>query len=147
MPKGQFVSCLKARKMISEGCIFRLVRVRDVDSKTPTLESVPIVKEFSEVFPDDLPCIPASGKWTLDHQLLAKFSKYEFSLRYVALLGNIVSSTGIEVDPKKMDAVKNRPRPLTPSDIRSFLGLASYYRRFVEGFSSVVSPMMALTQK
>ncbi|KAH0689089.1 hypothetical protein KY289_016447 [Solanum tuberosum] len=58
MPKGQFVSCLKARKMISKGCIYRLVWVRDVDFETPTLESVPVVNEFPEVFPDDLPSIP-----------------------------------------------------------------------------------------
>ncbi|WMV41713.1 hypothetical protein MTR67_035098 [Solanum verrucosum] len=69
-----------------------------------------------------------------DQQLFAKFSKCEFLLRSVAFLGHIVSSEGSEVDPKKMDAIKSWPRPLTPSDIRSFLGLAGYYRRFVEGF-------------
>ncbi|KAH0650175.1 hypothetical protein KY284_030087 [Solanum tuberosum] len=58
MPKVQFVSCLKARKMIFKGCIYHLVRVRGVDSETPTLESVPVVNEFSEVFPNDLPGIP-----------------------------------------------------------------------------------------
>ncbi|WMV37664.1 hypothetical protein MTR67_031049 [Solanum verrucosum] len=54
---------------------------------------------------------------------------------------------GIEVDPKKTDAVKSWPRPLTPSDIRSFLGLAGYYRRFVEGFSLIASLLTALTEK
>ncbi|KAH0736064.1 hypothetical protein KY285_011771 [Solanum tuberosum] len=49
---------IHARKMISKGCIYHLVRVRDIDSKTPTLESVPVVNEFSKVFPDDLPSIP-----------------------------------------------------------------------------------------
>ncbi|WMV45898.1 hypothetical protein MTR67_039283 [Solanum verrucosum] len=63
-----------------------------------------------------------------DQQLFAKFSKCAFLLRSVAFLGHIVSSKGIEVDPKKMDSVKSWPRPLSPSDIRSFLGLASYYR-------------------
>jgi len=58
-----------------------------------------------------------------------------------------VLCNGIEVDPKKMDAVKCWPRPLTPSDIRSLLGLAGYYRRFVKGFSSIASPLTALTQK
>ncbi|KAH0784229.1 hypothetical protein KY290_003827 [Solanum tuberosum] len=81
-----------------------------------------------------------------DHQLYAKFSKCEFWLRSVAFLGHIVSSEGIEVDPKKTDAVKSWPRPLNPSDIRSFLGLVGYYRRFVEGFSSIASPLTALTQ-
>ncbi|KAH0712114.1 hypothetical protein KY289_008073 [Solanum tuberosum] len=58
IPKGQFVSCLKARKMISKGCIYYLIRVRDVDSETPTLELFPIVNEFSKMFPVDLLGIP-----------------------------------------------------------------------------------------
>ena len=53
----------------------------------------------------------------------------------------------VEVDPKKIDAVRNWPRPLTPTDIRSFLGLAGYYRRFVDVFSSIASPFTTLTQK
>ncbi|KAH0709388.1 hypothetical protein KY284_010815 [Solanum tuberosum] len=82
-----------------------------------------------------------------DHILYAKFSKCEFWLRSVAFLGHIMLSVGIMVDPKKMDAVKSWPRPISPTDIRSFLGLAGYYMRFVEGFSSIASPLMALTQK
>ncbi|KAH0768772.1 hypothetical protein KY290_012753 [Solanum tuberosum] len=62
----------------------------------------------------------------------------------VAFLDHIVSSKGIEVDPKKTNAIKSYPTPLTPSDIRSFLGLASYYRMFLEGFSLIAS---RLTQK
>ncbi|WMV13624.1 hypothetical protein MTR67_007009 [Solanum verrucosum] len=65
----------------------------------------------------------------------------------VAFLGYIVSSIGIEVDPKKTDAVNSWPKPLTPTDIRSFLGLAGYYRRFVKGFSSTASLLTTLTQK
>ncbi|WMV55077.1 hypothetical protein MTR67_048462 [Solanum verrucosum] len=82
-----------------------------------------------------------------DHQFTSKFSKCEVWLRSVAFLGHIVSIKGIEVDPKKRDVVKGWPRPLTPSDIRSFLGLAGYCRRFAEGFSSISSPLMSLTQK
>jgi len=82
-----------------------------------------------------------------DYQLYAKFSKCKFWLRSVAFLGHIVSSVGIEVDPKKMDAVKSWTRPLSLTDIRRFLVLAGYYRRFVEGFSSISSPLTALTQK
>jgi len=55
MPKSQFVSCLQARNMVSKGCIYHLVWVRDMDSETPSLESVPIVNEYLEVFLDDLP--------------------------------------------------------------------------------------------
>ncbi|KAH0773395.1 hypothetical protein KY290_010532 [Solanum tuberosum] len=58
IPRGQFVFYLKARKMISKGCIYHIVRVMDVESETPSLESVPVVTEFSRVFPDDLPGIP-----------------------------------------------------------------------------------------
>ncbi|WMV29843.1 hypothetical protein MTR67_023228 [Solanum verrucosum] len=63
-----------------------------------------------------------------DHQLYAKFCKCDFWLRSVAFLGHIVSDKGIEVDPKKMDAVKSWPRPSYPIDIQNFLGLARYYR-------------------
>src|SRR5688572_6727956 len=56
--KGKFISCIKARKMISKGCIYHVVRVRDVESEVPSLESVPTVSEFPDVFPDDLPGIP-----------------------------------------------------------------------------------------
>ena len=56
--KGRFISCHKAQKLISKGCIYHIVRVRDVDSDSPSLESVPIVNEFLDVFPDDLPGIP-----------------------------------------------------------------------------------------
>ncbi|KAH0706582.1 hypothetical protein KY289_011658 [Solanum tuberosum] len=82
-----------------------------------------------------------------DQQLYDKFSKCEFWLRSVALLGHIVSSMGIEGNPKKSDAVKSWLRPLSSNDIRSFLGLAGYYRRFVEDFYSIASPLTTLTQK
>jgi len=61
-----------------------------------------------------------------DQQLFAKFSKCEFWPRSVAFLGHIVSCNGIDVDPMKSNAVKSWPRPLSPSNIRSFLGLADY---------------------
>ena len=54
---------------------------------------------------------------------------------------------GVEVDPKKIESVKNWPRPLTRIHIRNFLGLAIYYRRFIEGFSSIADPLTTLTKK
>ena len=56
--KGRFISCLKAQKLISKGCLYHIVHVRDVDADIPSLESVPIVNEFPDVFPEDLPGIP-----------------------------------------------------------------------------------------
>ncbi|WMV30109.1 hypothetical protein MTR67_023494, partial [Solanum verrucosum] len=69
-----------------------------------------------------------------DQKLYAKFNKFKFLIRYIAFLGHTVSSTGIEVDPKKTYTVKSWPRPLSPTYIRSFLGLTDYYRRFVEAY-------------
>ena len=62
-------------------------------------------------------------------------------------LGHVVSYQGVEVDPRKTKIVMNWPNPLTPTDIRSFLGLNAYYRRFGEGFSSIVAPLTVLTKK
>ena len=74
-----------------------------------------------------------------EHQLLAKYSKCKFWLRSMLFIGHTISSEGIKVYPKKIEAVKNRPILLTPTDIRSFLGLAEYYRSFV-----VLRPLILL---
>ncbi len=63
------------------------------------------------------------------------------------LLGHIVSTDGIKVDPSKVQAVSNWKTPTNPNEIRSFLGLAGYYRRFIEGFSKIAKPMTRLLQK
>ena len=82
-----------------------------------------------------------------EHQLYAKYGNCEFWLRSVTFLGHIISSEGVEVDPRKMEAMKNWPRPLTPTNIRSVLGLVGYYRRFVDSFASIAYPLTTLTQK
>ncbi|XP_070035597.1 uncharacterized mitochondrial protein AtMg00860-like [Nicotiana tomentosiformis] len=81
-----------------------------------------------------------------EQTLYAKFSKCEFWLEPVVFFGHIVSGEGIKVDPKKIEAVQNWHRPASATEIRSFLGLAGYYHRFVEGFSSIAAPLTKLTQ-
>ncbi|XP_073130085.1 uncharacterized mitochondrial protein AtMg00860-like [Henckelia pumila] len=80
-------------------------------------------------------------------QLYAKFSKCEFWLDRVVFLGHVISAQGVSVDPSKIDDVLNWKTPRNVSEIRSFLGLAGYYRRFIEGFSKIAKPMTQLTQK
>ena len=82
-----------------------------------------------------------------EHHLYGKLSKFEFWLEEVQFLGHVISSQGIAVDPSKIETVLKWERPQIVTEVRSFLGLAGYYRRFVEGFSKMVSPLTQLTSK
>ncbi|PKU72174.1 putative mitochondrial protein [Dendrobium catenatum] len=81
------------------------------------------------------------------HQFYAKFSKCEFWLKSISFLRHVISGEGISVDPQKIQAVANWPRPTTVFEVRSFLGMAGYYRKFVKGFSHIATPLTRLTQK
>ena len=81
-----------------------------------------------------------------DHQLYVKFSKCEFWLTDVRFLGHVVPVSGVSVDPEKVKAVMSWDRPKSVFEIRIFLGLARYYRRFIEDFSRFAAPMTRLTQ-
>ncbi|GKB25633.1 putative reverse transcriptase domain-containing protein [Tanacetum coccineum] len=80
-------------------------------------------------------------------KLYAKFSIYIFWIPKVHFLSHVIDSRGIHVDPAKIESIKDWASPKTPTEIRQFLGLAGYYRRFIEGFSKIAKPMTKLTQK
>jgi hypothetical protein len=79
-----------------------------------------------------------------DHQLYAKFSKCEFWLQKVSFLRHILTAEGVAVDLEKVTVVANWKRPASITEIQSFLRLAGYYRRFIEGFSKIARPMTTL---
>jgi hypothetical protein len=82
-----------------------------------------------------------------DNQHYAKYSKCEFWIGEVPFLGHIISNGEISVDPAKVKEIMEWRVPTTVTEIRSFLGLAGYYRRFIEGFSKIAKPMTSLLEK
>jgi hypothetical protein len=82
-----------------------------------------------------------------DNQLYAKYSKREFWIDEVPFLGHIISNGGISVDLAKVREIVAWKIPSSVNEIRSFLGLAGYYRRFIEEFSKIVKPMTSLLEK
>ncbi|GJU81881.1 putative reverse transcriptase domain-containing protein [Tanacetum coccineum] len=210
--KMSIISCMRTQKYIQKGCQVYLAQVTSKKAGRVVrerLEDVPIIQEFSKVFPDDLPGLPPArqvkfqinlvpgaapvaqtpyrlapaemvckpyldrfvivfiddiliySKSRKDHEghlrlilkllkeekLYAKFSKCQFWLSKVQFLCHVIDSEGIHVDPAKIESIKDWASPKTPTEIRQFLGLAGYYRRFIEGFSKIARPMTKLTQK
>ncbi|GKB87697.1 putative reverse transcriptase domain-containing protein [Tanacetum coccineum] len=118
----------------------------------------PYLDKFVIVFIDDILIYSKDKKEHEEHlkailellkkeKLYAKFSKCEFWIPKVHFLGHVIDSKGIHVDPAKIESIKDWVSPKTPTEIRQFLGLAGYYRRFIEGFSKISKPMTKLTQK
>ncbi|GJX00515.1 putative reverse transcriptase domain-containing protein [Tanacetum coccineum] len=118
----------------------------------------PYLDKFVIVFIDDILIYSKNKKEHEEHlrtilellkkeELYAKFSKCEFWIPKVQFLGHVINSEGIHVDPAKIESIKDWVSPKSPTEIRQFLGLAGYYRRFIEGFSKIAKPMTKLTQK
>ncbi|GJT32410.1 putative reverse transcriptase domain-containing protein [Tanacetum coccineum] len=88
-------------------------------------------------------------KFLKKEELYAKFSKCEFWISRVQFLGHVIDCRGIHVDPAKIESIKDWASPKTPTEIRHILGLAGYYRRFIEGFLKIKlcsAPILALPE-
>ncbi|GJR40039.1 putative reverse transcriptase domain-containing protein [Tanacetum coccineum] len=118
----------------------------------------PYLDKFVIVFIDDILIYSSNMEEHAEHlriilellkneKLYAKFSKCDFWISIVQFLGHLIDSQGLHVDPAKIEAVKNWASPTTPTEVRQFLGLADYYRRFIQGFSKIAKPLTKLTQK
>ena len=118
----------------------------------------PYLDKFVIVFIDDILVYSGNLEEHAEHlrivlqilrerQLYAKFSKCQFWLDKVAFLGHVILAEGISVDPQKIEAIVNWKPPTNVSKVRSFLGLAGYYRKFVEGFWKIAIPLTNLLNK
>ncbi|GKA69755.1 putative reverse transcriptase domain-containing protein [Tanacetum coccineum] len=118
----------------------------------------PYLDKFVIVFIDDILIYSHNEEEHVKHlriilellkkeKLYAKFSKCDFWIRIVQFLGHLIDSQGLHVDPAKIKAVKNWTSPTTPTEVRQFLGLAGYYRRFIKDFSKIAKSLTELTQK
>ncbi|KAD3640173.1 hypothetical protein E3N88_29396 [Mikania micrantha] len=118
----------------------------------------PYLDKFVIVFIDDILIYSKTQEEHANHlrrvlellkkeQLYVKLSKCDFWIREVQFLGHVVNEKGIHVDLAKIEAIKNWAAPKTPTEVRQFLGLAGYYRRFIEGFSKIAQSLTSRTHK
>ncbi|XP_027155252.1 uncharacterized protein LOC113755447 [Coffea eugenioides] len=111
-----------------------LVFFDDILVYSPTLEEhVKHVKEVMSIL--------------RQHQLYAKMSKCSFAQLQVEYLGHIISAEGVQADPKKIECMENWPNPTNIKQLRGFLGLTDYYRRFVKGYGAIARPLTDLLKK
>ncbi|GJZ17955.1 putative reverse transcriptase domain-containing protein, partial [Tanacetum coccineum] len=171
------ISCIKARKYIERGHQLFVAHVTEKEPKEKRLGDVLVIQDFPEVFPDDIPGLPPprqvefkielvpgaapvvrapyrlapSEMKELADQLQELSEKgkeeHEEHLKTILELLKKEQFKGVHIDPAKIEAIKNWATPTTPTEVRQFMGLAGYYRRFIKGFSLISKPLTKLTQK
>jgi hypothetical protein len=116
------------------------------------------IGEFVTVYLDDIIIYSKSFEEHIEHiekvlmklreiNAIIKLKKYEFGKRNIEFLGHIVGKDGLQPEVKKVEKIKNMKRPESVTEVRSFLGLCSYYRKFMKDFSKIAKPLFNLVKK
>jgi hypothetical protein len=137
---------------------FGLKNVTSTFTRTMSLVFKELGDKFLKVFVDDLNVHSENWADHLQHleAILSKFREVNlklnpgkccFAAESIVFLGYVVSKEGVKLDPKKIDAVLRFPEPTTVSNVRSFLGLTGYYRKYVRGYSRLADPLFESTKK
>ncbi|KAJ9544222.1 hypothetical protein OSB04_023929 [Centaurea solstitialis] len=157
---------IKMRSHLRNESVAYLAPIVDKEVKEKRIQDLPVVRDYPAVFPKELPGLPlhrqvefhidlvpgvapvAKSPYHLAPSKMQELSKQlQELIREVYFLGHVVNKEGIHVDPAKIEAIKKWEAPKTPTEIRRFLGLADYYRRFIANFSKIAQPLTTLMQK
>nr|GEX64185.1 reverse transcriptase domain-containing protein [Tanacetum cinerariifolium] len=144
------ISCSKVQEYRAKGCHVFLAQIsatkEDDKPKGKQVKDVPIVQDFPEVFPEDFPGLPPARPVEFQIDLIHG-AAHVARAPYRFAPSEMKEFQGIHVDPAKIESVKDWVSPKTHTEIRQFLGLAGYYRRFIEGFLKIAKSMTKLIQK
>ncbi|WRX27658.1 hypothetical protein QQP08_020145 [Theobroma cacao] len=150
---------MSTKRLLRQGYSGYLAMVRDTQAKVGDISQVSVVNEFMDVFPEEILGLPLELEIEFCIDLIPNtrhisIPQYRMALAElkelkdcIAFLGHVISKDGVQVDPKKVEAVEKWPRPTSVTEIRSFLGLAGYYHHFVKDFSKIVTLLAMLTCK